>query len=338
MYLIVVGLGVVLNLAFPGMWGSVGIYNLCVVVFYRCPLRWALPLAGVCILALATTYGALQFLPITLLQPANIGSAIFNLFLACMLCWFGWILRTQYLLVVKLHEVQKKLKEQVVRNEELATERERTRIARDIHDVLSHSLAVLSIQVQAARHLIVREPERVATKLDDMAVLIRESITESRRVIGLLRDKAPVLSDTEGLGASLQALATTFNERTGINCRFEERGAPHRITFQQRETLRQALREILTNAHRHGAARTIEIVLQWREASLLLVAHDDGMGVNALPQGTHVQEMDDETSGHHGLQGMRERVTALGGDVEARPGETGGFTVMLQLPFETFDK
>ncbi len=117
----------------------------------------------------------------------------------------------------------------MVHSEELATERERTRIARDIHDVLSHSLAVLSIQVQAAKHLITRDPERLARNLDDMALLIRESITESRHVVGLLREKSPTSFAEDNLGASLRSIATTFNDRTGIHCLIEENGTPHKV-------------------------------------------------------------------------------------------------------------
>ena len=108
----------------------------------------------------------------------------FSLALVGGLCWFGWAQRAQYLLVVRLHETQEQLREQMARGEALAAEQERTRIARDIHDVLSHSLAVLSIQVQAARHLM-SDPERLTAKLDDMAMLIRESMAESRRVVGM---------------------------------------------------------------------------------------------------------------------------------------------------------
>jgi len=230
--------------------------------------------------------------------------------------------------------VQEQLRQQMMRSEELATERERTRSARDIHDVLSHSLAVLSIQVQAARHLITRDPERLAAKLDDMAVLIRESITESRRVVGLLREKAPTPSGQDDLGASLRSIATTFNERTGVHSRLEESGTPHKVSPQQRETLQLALRETLTNAHRHGAAQTVWITLRWREASIILEMHDDGMGANAAQTDTFSEEMSNGAGGHHGLQGMRERVAALGGEVEAGPAETGGFTVTLRLPYE----
>jgi len=331
-YLAVVGLAMLLNLVFPGTWGSVGLYVLCVTVLYRFPLGWSLPLAGICILALIATDGQWRGpAPPLHFSPAMLA---FTLALACGLCWFGWTRRTQYLLVMRLHEVQEQLKEQMVRSEELAAERERTRIARDIHDVLSHSLAILSIQVQAARQLVTRDPERLAAKLDDMATLIRESISESRRVVGLLREKPPTLSGQDELGASLRSIATTFNERTGIHCRFEESGTPHKISAQQRETLQLALREMLTNAHRHGAAQTVWITLRWREGSTLLEVRDDGMGANAAHTDTFTAEMSNGTGGHHGLQGMRERAAALGGEVEAGPVETGGFTVTVRLPVE----
>src|SRR5947209_14062816 len=202
----------------------------------------------------------------------------------------------------------------MVRSEELAAERERTRIARDIHDVLSHSLAVLSIQVQAARQLRTRDPERLAAKLDDMATLIRESITESRRVVGLLREKSPTPREQDNLGSNLRSMAITFNERTGIHCRFEESGIVHALSQRQRETLQLALREMLTNAHRHGAAQTVWITLQWREADIILEMRDDGMGVNAAHSDTLTEEDDNGLGGHHGLQGMRERAESIGGE------------------------
>src|SRR5260370_38110622 len=206
-YLVVVGLGIILNLVFPGMWGVVVLYALCINVFYRFPSAWSLPLAVVCILALIATDGALRLLPVQ--HPGNPGTPAFTLPPACTLCWFGWTRRSQYLLVVRLHEVQEQLREQMVRSEELAAERERTRIARDIHDVLSHSLAVLSIQVQAARHLVTRDPERLAAKLDDMATLIRESMTDSPPAVDLLREKPPTPPRQTDLSPHLPCPPTT---------------------------------------------------------------------------------------------------------------------------------
>src|SRR5439155_8056489 len=101
-----------------------------------------------------------------------------------------------------------------------------------------------------------------------------------------------------------------------------------------RETLQLALREMLTNAHRHGAAQTVWITLQWREADIILEIRDDGMGANAAHPDIFTEESGNEVGGHHGLRGMRERAEALGGEVEAGPAETGGFTVSLRLPYE----
>lgn len=332
-YLVVFGMGTLLNLVFPDNWGSVYLFMLCTIVFYRFPPRWALPFAIICILALIATHRAIPLLP----SPnSGDGWTLASLLtLACALCWVGWMRRVQFLLIAKLHKTQELLREQMIRGEELAAEQERTRIARDIHDVLSHSLAVLSIQVQAARNLRTRDPERLAAKLDDMAALIRESMTESRRVVGLLREKPPLPFGQDDLGASLRLIATTFNERTGIHCRFEESGTPHKVNPQQRETLELALREMLINAHRHGAAQTVWITVQWQEASIVVEARDDGVSTNVTQPDTLIRnEMSNGADGHHGLQGMRERATALGGGVEAGPDESGGFKVRLQLPFE----
>ncbi|MBV9713612.1 MAG: hypothetical protein JO011_22160 [Ktedonobacteraceae bacterium] len=91
---------------------------------------------------------------------------------------------------------------------------------------------------------------------------------------------------------------------------------------------------MLTNAHRHGAAQTVEITWSWQEADIILEVHDDGMGTSKELTNALTKEKSNEMGGHHGLQGMRERVSVLSGEVEAGPAETGGFTVTLRLPFE----
>jgi|SRR6516164_3400363 signal transduction histidine kinase len=101
-----------------------------------------------------------------------------------------------------------------------------------------------------------------------MATLIRESITESRRVVGMLRENPPVPSMQDELSANLHSIASTFNERTGVSCRFDESGTPHYVSLQQRESFQLALREMLTNAHRHGAAQMMWITLEWQNACL----------------------------------------------------------------------
>jgi signal transduction histidine kinase len=227
---------------------------------------------------------------------------------------------------VELQEVQAQLRAQMARAEQLAATRERARIARDMHDVLAHTLTMLSIQVQAARQLVHQQPERLSAKLDDIAELLRESIAESRRVVGLLRETAIATAPQGEVGARLQTVIDRFSERTGIHCVFEEKGTPYPISDAQAETLQYALQEALTNAHRHGAAQHVWAELRWHEAQVTLQVRDDGHGQ------TTVQQDDGAYNGHHGLQGMRERATALGGELQAGPQRDGEFAVILSLP------
>ncbi|GCE25500.1 hypothetical protein KDA_09840 [Dictyobacter alpinus] len=265
-------------------------------------------------------------MPNTILLPVAIGVS-----------WVSWTRRIEFLLINKLQETQEQLRAEIARSEALAAERERTRIARDIHDVLSHTLSILSIQVQAARHLATRDPNRLSIKLDDMAALIRESIAESRRVVGLLREVPRTPIDQGRLTLKLNRAATTFGERTGIHCLFTEEGLPpahEALSIVQQETLQYALREMLTNANRHGHAQTIWITLRWRESALTLQVRDDGQGKQAQASDEPVHKADNlHAYGHHGLQGMRERAVALGGEVEAGPLDEGGFSVTLRIPF-----
>ncbi|GCE22920.1 hypothetical protein KDK_67200 [Dictyobacter kobayashii] len=327
-------LSLLLSLSFAGNWGYFGIYMTCSIAFYRFPLKWSLPLLSGCMLALILTNGSSHFLlshqvkdliPNAILLPIAIGVS-----------WVSWTRRIEFLLINKLQATQQQLRAEMARSEALAAERERTRIARDIHDVLSHTLSILSIQVQAARQLATRDPNRLSAKLEDMAVLIRESIAESRRVVGLLRE-VPTTIDQDSLTLKLNSAATTFGERTGIHCLFAEEGTPpahEALSTVQQETLQYALREMLTNANRHGHAQTIWITLRWRESALTLQVRDDGQGKQAQASDEPAHKTDNlHAYGHHGLRGMRERAVALGGEVEAGPLDKGGFSVTLRIPF-----
>jgi signal transduction histidine kinase len=324
-------LSILLNILFPGNWGDFGLLALCGFVLYRFPLRWSSPIAALSIVGLAENHG---FNNVLLTRHVGSNSQLVTLLaIAAFLCWVGWSRRMQHRQVVRLQEMQKRLREQMERAKELAATRERVRIARDMHDVLAHSLTVLSIQVQAARQLVHQHPDLLPKKLEDMASLLRESIAESRRVVGLLRGTAVTTSMSHGvISMRLQAVVDRFGERTGIHCAFEEEGMPQRISDKQGETLQYALQEALTNAHRHGAAAHIWAKLQWQEAQVTLHVRDDGKSQDAF------QPQDTTGPGHHGLQGMHERATALGGKLQAEREREGGFAVALSLPFEKAER
>jgi signal transduction histidine kinase len=317
---------VLLNVLFRGNWGNFGLLALCGYSCYRLPLRWAWPLVATSGIALAETNGLNAFFQG---QQLNAGSPLVTLlFIAVFLCWVGWTRRKRDMLVLELQQVQEQLRREMAQTEQLAAERERTRIARDMHDVLAHSLTMLSVQVQAARQLLHQHPERLMARLDDIAALLRESIAESRRVVGLLRETAPSSRANGDMSMRLLEVIERFGERTGIRCIFEEQGTPQHVSDKQAETLQYALQEALTNAYRHGAAQHVWAELCWDAAQVSLQVRDDGQGASAS------EKHSEESSGHHGLQGMRERATALDGELSAASQTDGGFQVVLRLPLE----
>ncbi|HET9920030.1 MAG TPA: sensor histidine kinase [Ktedonobacteraceae bacterium] len=311
-------LSLLLNLFFPGNWGNIWLIGACAFVIYRFPFRWVWPFLVVNSVLLAATNDMF------LLFRQGGGLGLLTMFLAlAAVCWTGYSRRVRDLLVIELQKVQEQLRAEMARTEKLATTRERTRIARDIHDVLAHTLTILSVQVQAARQLVRQDPERLSAKLDDIAALLKESLAESRRVVGLLREPAPTVSEPDDAATKLRVLMERFGERTGIRCVFEESGKAAPLSEKQLETLQYALQEALTNAHRHGSARHVEVVLRWQEAAVRLSVQDDGLGEAASPTS--------KGSGY-GLQGIRERAAAVDGTVEAAAQAQGGFVVTVQLP------
>jgi signal transduction histidine kinase len=328
---LVLALSVILGLAFDNvpnanLLGYI-IFDLVPLIFiYRFPWRWSLPLLGVT----AATYTAVMLLRALILRSptSHVSDVWGNLAILVVVACIAGTLRARALLILRLRASQARLQAEMERTAELAAARERARIARDIHDVLAHSLTVVSIQAQAARQVIHQQPEQAAKLLDEMTGVLRESMVESRRVVGLLREATQVPGDTGPLGARLLALAERFGERTGMTCALEETGRARELSDEQENTVQFAVQEALTNAYRHGGARHVWIGLVWQESAVSLTIRDDGSGQPALAL---------DGPGGNGLRGMRERAAALGGTLSAGAREEGGFAVSLTLPLTIVD-
>src|SRR5579859_27884 len=315
---------------FQGYWGNYGLWMLCGFACYRFPASWSWLLITICVSVSAGTSGLGQLL--TTHQFRDSAPIILSLIAIGWFCWFCGMSRSRATAFMELHAVQEQLRREIAHTEELSATRERTRIARDVHDVLAHSLTILSIQVQAARQLVHSDPERLATKLDEMAVLLRESTMESRRVVGLLRAPETTIAPYHTIATHLRTIIESFSERSGIACLFAETGAAQAISAEQEKTLQFALQEALTNAHRHAGACTIWAELLWQEAQVTLQVRDNGQGQASE------QSQNGVHNGHHGLQGMCERATAIGGEFQAHTHPDGGFMITLALPLNGLEQ
>ncbi|MCP2169057.1 sensor histidine kinase [Goodfellowiella coeruleoviolacea] len=195
-------------------------------------------------------------------------------------------------------------------------EEERLRIAREVHDVVAHSLAVIHVQAGVGAHVADRRPEQAKQALLAIKEASRTALTDLRATLEVLRsggDRAPSpsLRHADELFASVRA--------TGM--RVAVRGAPGELPAPVDAAAYRVLQEALTNAVRHAVGATEVTVTYARDpAGLEIVVGDNGTGSAPGSPGS-------------GLRGMRERVEALGGELTTGPG-AGGFTVRARLPVQ----
>lgn len=189
--------------------------------------------------------------------------------------------------------------------ERLAKTAERERIARDLHDVLGHTLSVITLKAELAGKLVERDPERAGREIREVERISREALREVRTAISGYR--------SEGLPAEI-ARARLALESSGV--KLEYFAQPVEPGPAQEAVLALALKEAVTNIIRHSGARTCRISLEEKDGEIRLEIRDDGRGGSA-PFGV-------------GLSAMRERVEGLGGRME-REGE-GGTTLTVAIP------
>jgi len=208
-----------------------------------------------------------------------------------------------------------RLEEYARRSEQTAKIKERNRLAREIHDIVGHSLMGIHIGLKACLEIFARDPGRVRSQLEKITALAHSGVEDIRRSVHQLK-----LDQDEGgsfLG-SLDALVQGIRECTGADVTVAVLGTPYPLAPLVEEALYRAAQEGLTNAVRHGEALRVELEIQFRELSVELAVRDDGKSCSSITEG-------------FGLQHMRERCEALGGTVRFS-GLPGGFLVLLTIP------
>jgi signal transduction histidine kinase len=245
------------------------------------------------------------------------GSAVFT----------GRGLRTRALVAAELAERTERLAvEQDLRAAEAAVE-ERRRIARELHDVVAHTLSVMVVQAGAARRTLGRDAERAGEALDTVEATGRAALGELRRMLGFVgasgvgEDAAAPL-DPQPTTADLGALARRAGA-AGLPTDLRIEGEPGGLPAGEEVAVYRIVQEALTNALKHaGPGASATVTVRWRPEAVEVEVVDRGGtgGAPGLP------------SGGHGLVGMRERVALFRGRFEAGPEPGGGFRVLARLP------
>jgi signal transduction histidine kinase len=231
------------------------------------------------------------------------------------------------------------LREALERNAELAVEAERARvegeqaaaaaaaaererIARELHDVLAHSLSVIVVQASLAEDLAARDAERALDALKEVQQTGRDALAETGRLLRLIRDEEDELGlRPQHAVADLPALADEY-ARAGLKIDLSLDPGARTLPLGVGLSAYRIVQEALTNALKHAPGSHVRVRLERRaDAVALEVVNDAGTGAPAVRV----------TSGH-GLVGVRERVSLFGGDVQVGPTEGGGFRLAATLP------
>jgi len=226
----------------------------------------------------------------------------------------------------------------VDRAEAAATERaraavaeERLRIARDLHDVLAHSLAVMVVQAEAADAVLDRDRDIARASLAEVSDTGREALTEVRRVVGLLRDTPPrTPEEVKGPPGGLGDLPLLVNRMrsSGLPVSLDMTGHPHELPEPVGRATYRVAQEALTNVLRHAGPVPTRVRVRVDGTAVVLDVENDS-GARA----SRGEQFGPAGSPGHGLLGMRERARSVGGIVitDTRPG--GGFIVHAELPY-----
>ncbi len=286
-------------------------------VFSRCGLRRA-AVGGVLLVGGL----ALQVFP----RAGGVGNFVFGLVLVGGVWLVAQIVRRR---TTELGDQQRRAdhleRHQDVRAREVARE-ERVRIARELHDVIAHSVSVMVVQAGAAEQLIRRDPGRSQAAMQAVQHTGREALAELANLLGLLReDSAEIGMAPQPRLADLRNLVQR-TRTAGLPVTLEVAGPVRPLPPGVELSLYRIVQEALTNVRKHAGNAQTSVTIRFGADSVHAEVRDDGSGRSPLGG-----------IGGHGLVGMRERVTVHGGTLHAGPGPDGGYCVLATIPVRDVD-
>jgi signal transduction histidine kinase len=222
-------------------------------------------------------------------------------------------------------------RELAAREAQRRVDEERLRIARELHDVVAHTMATITVQAAAASQLLTASPERAAESLAAIRAASKEGLRELRAILDVLRkvdDASDPTAPVSGL-ARLDALVAGVRQ-AGLPVDVTVEGPPRPLPAVTDLAAFRIIQEALTNTVRHAGPATATVLVSYGADDVRLEVRDDGRGGrsrsgegNPAPNGS---------GSGHGLRGMRERATAAGGTIEIGPRADGGFRVAAWFP------
>jgi signal transduction histidine kinase len=233
----------------------------------------------------------------------------------------GWAMRVRTTRELASRDAAERLDAALVTSARAAAHEERSRIARELHDVIAHSVSVMVIQAGGARLVMGDAPERAEESLRNVERAGREGLAEMRRLLGILGEEdLQALAPQPGLREIASLLAHA--RESGISADLRVDGRPVPMPPALDLCAYRIVQEALTNAIKHAAPAHASVDVHWGESVLELEITDDGRRKRSVKR----------TAGGHGIAGMRERVALHSGSLVAGARPNGGFTVRACLP------
>ncbi len=274
-------------------------------------------LVTLCALLAATRWAAEPFL--------TIGDLLTALVLVVSVWMWGSMIGIRRAYVAGLRERAVQLERERDNQARIAAAAERARIAREIHDVVSHSLSTVVVLAKGASANVHHDPDRAEHAIRNVEGTGRRALSEMRRMLDVLRDDEPGSHSPRPGVAQLEQLITD-TRRAGLPVEFTVHGTPRALPDSADLAVYRIVQEALTNTRKHAGPNVtrIEVVLSYREQDVRIRVADDGRGPTTGEE--HASE-----SGH-GLVGMRERVVSYGGVLHTGRRTGGGFETVATLP------
>lgn len=227
----------------------------------------------------------------------------------------GWAVRQRAAQVREARDFAPQLAQEAVAAE-------RTRMARELHDVVAHSVSIIAVQSGAAEANIDRNPEKAKEHMEAVRISAHEALVELRRLVGLLRDEDASYSPQPGLSRLEDLLDDARNG--GMAVELERTGESVTLPVGLDLTAYRVIQESLTNARKHAAGAPTIVRLDTKSESIEIeILNRPGTTDGSSAEGTG-----------QGLIGMRERVRIYGGEFTAEPTAEGGFAVRVRLPID----